>query len=68
MPVLDTDGIPHADHVVVARCADERCGKLHIIMFDENHVPLAIGAIDSLEEHIENLRNMAYSAAARRPG
>lgn len=65
--MLDTDGLPYAQRVTVAMCVDDKCGKLHVILFDEKDKPMAVGVIESVEEHLEEVKRWAYIAATRRP-
>lgn len=68
MAQLDTDGIPYAHEVKIGMCHDPKCGKLHVILFDEDETPIAVGVIADVEEHLEAVKTWAYIAATRRPG
>lgn len=67
MPMLDADDVPiHASEIAIGMCADLKCGKLHIIMFDEDRKPLCVGRIENEVEFIKALQDWAYIAATRR--
>lgn len=67
MPRLSADEIPvHASEITVGMCADPKCGRLHIIMFDENQKPICAGRIEDEVEFIKHLQHWAYIAATRR--
>lgn len=69
MPQLNADDIPlHAEDIAIGMCTDPNCGKLHILMFDENQKPLCAGRIEDEAEFIKHLQHWAYIAATRRSG